>query len=107
MSGTEAIGLLIGIGWVTIGVSVLIVVINYVNKTKSHWYRKFVTNLFIAGKVRQIAEKEKVDLEIEYLQYLKYSKLADEKKRMDIDDEIEMKLADELTPEEEEKKKGK
>jgi hypothetical protein len=68
--------------------------------TKAYTYRKFITSLFVAGKVRQIADKEKVNLDKEYINYLKWEK--NNKNRLsskDLDDAIERQLNEKLEKE--------
>lgn len=69
------------------------------NRNRGYPYRRFLTNLFVAGKVRQLAEAEKVDLEKEYLKFLEFDKLHNEKYRRDIDAEIEDKVASKIEEE--------
>jgi hypothetical protein len=68
------------------------------NHTKSHGYRKFLTNLFVSSKIRQLAVTEKLDLDKEYLEYLKFNKINKEKFRREIDQEIENKISDSINP---------
>lgn len=49
-----------------LGILVLWATVDYIHpKSKSWWYRKYLTNLFVAGKIRQFANSEDVDLLVE------------------------------------------
>ena len=67
-----------------------------VSKSKSKEYRTLLSDMFVAGKVRKIADEEKVDLELEYSRFKKWEK----KSRMrgsDIDKTVEVNLRDKIT----------
>ena len=71
--------------------------------SKTKGYRKDVTNLYVAGKVRQIADKDGINISDEYEMYKKFLK----KKNMeewDLDVSIEEDLKDKIV---EDKKVGK
>jgi hypothetical protein len=90
-----------GIAWVLIGLACLIgafAIYDYlISQRKGHGYRKFVTNLYISGKIRDIADKDSVDLKKEYLEYLKFNKLNSDRRRKELDEEIEEALAEKTT----------
>ncbi len=73
---------------------------------KSYLYRKTLSNLFVAGKVKQLAEKHDINLVEEYdsfQNFLKESRL----KSQDLDDSIEEELQSSLNDEKPKDKKGK
>lgn len=59
--------------------------------SKSHKYRKLLTNMYVVGKLKQIAKKDNVDLIMELKDY---SKTILNKK--EFDDKIEEQLVEEL-----------
>jgi len=68
-------------------------------------YRKDLTNLYVAGRIRQIAEKDGINLSDEYetyKQFIKKRKMEDWDLDLVIEDELKEKIM-----EEEEKKKSK
>lgn len=74
-----------------------------IKRMKSYFYRKELVNLYIAGKVRQLAGEQKIDLGLEYENLKKWVK----KKRMydmELDETIEEDLQDKITEVEKPKK---
>jgi len=66
------------------------------SKSKSKEYRTLLSDMFVAGKVRKIADEEEIDLEVEYSRFKKWEK----KSRMigsDIDKTVEVNLRDKIT----------
>ncbi len=70
----------------------IIGILNAFQHAKSFSYRKYITNLFVAGKIRQYADLEHVDLVKETTEYLKFFKSEKIKNRKDLDAEIEDQL---------------
>ena len=69
------------------------------NKTEeSYSYRKHLTNMIVAGKLKQIASKEKIDIPVETKEFYKYLEhfKKDTKRAKDLDDKIEDKIQIEL-----------
>ena len=89
---TEIIGFMMGAGWLLISVALLIFAINLIKKTKSKWYRKYLSNLYVASKIRQYAVEEKLDLESEAYEFAKYERKSPDKVIRDFDDKIEEEL---------------
>jgi hypothetical protein len=69
---------------------------NEEKKMKSNDYRKLITDMFVAGKVRNIATEEKVDLDAEYKRFKKWEK-KDYLKGTDLDNAVEVNLRDKIT----------
>jgi len=63
---------------------------------KSREYRKYLTNLFVAAKIRKLAEKENLILEDEEKTYVKYAKISNKKYLKELDDRIEQDLIDKI-----------
>lgn len=91
---------LISLGWLIFTFSCFMFVVGYFSKSVSHRYRKYLTNLYVAGKIRQYSEKSNVDLkkeEIEFFKYLKgMKKDRMDKEIKDFDDRVEQKLNQEI-----------
>ena len=104
MTGQYEVALLAGIGLIFLSISFLILIVKVLVKPKSYTYRKYLTNLYVAGRIRQMSEKSKVDLNEEELKFLKYEKLSKEDRMRDLDDQIEIDLMNEMGESSEEKK---
>jgi hypothetical protein len=63
---------------------------------KSKDYRALISDMFVAGKVRQIATEEKVDLDAEYKRFKKWDK-KDYLKGAEIDEAVSINLRDKIT----------
>ncbi len=70
---------------------VIVIAIFHVRKTKQ--YRREVSDLYVAGKIRQIAEKDGVDLAEEKLAFLDWSKREKlSQKDYNYDDSVEEEM---------------
>ncbi len=72
--------------------------------TKSNQHRKMLTNLYVAGKIRQIAKKDDIDLDEELKEMLKTIKES-RKYTLPLDVTIEEDLQEKIIKEAESKKK--
>jgi len=75
---------------------ILIAVMEFLVPTKSRRYRRELTDLYVAGRIRQLATEDKIDLNQEYESFKKWVK----KKQMedkDLDNVIEGDLKDRVT----------
>ena len=63
---------------------------------KSKDYRTLISDMFVAGKVRNIAAEEKVDLDAEYKRFKKWEK-KDYLKGTEIDEAVSINLRDKIT----------
>ena len=83
----------------------LLFIIFYGHSRKTKEYRKDITNLYVAGRIRQIADKDGINISDEYevyKQFIKKRKMED----WDLDVTIEEELKDKIM-EEDKVKKGK
>lgn len=82
-------------GGILIGVACLIGVFYLINnhQARSLNYRKLLTNLYVTAKIKEIANKDGVDLAKELKEY----KELFSKGKGNIDDAIEDKLSDKLS----------
>lgn len=88
---------LMALGW-------LISITQKAKREKTFIYRKNINDFIIVGKLRQLAEKHKVDIDKEHLLYKKFMD-TEKTKSKDIDDKIEESMNKELEKEMEDKKK--
>ena len=70
------------------------------NTRRSKHYRKVLADLFVAGRIRQIAEEKSVDLGQEYDDYKSFRKGRDIS-RQTLDESIEQNLQEEIAEDEE------
>ena len=78
-----------------LGVILLMIVASYFRITKSTRYRKLLTDLYVAGKIKQLATKDKIDL----AQEMKDFRTTIKKWKMDsqpLDDTIELELQEKV-----------
>lgn len=91
----------VGSAFVGMGIFVLFVVVAGIflrsfSNRKSYDYRKYLTNLYISAKVRELAKKESLDLVTEEKNFLKYDKFNNKHRIRDLDDKIEQELMDKI-----------
>ncbi len=75
-------------------IAVVIEALVYIRKSKK--YRQFLADMFVAGKIRQYAENDKINLDDENMNFMNWSK----KKRnemLSLDSSIEADLQDRIT----------
>ena len=82
---------------------IVYVVMKTLSTRRTQDYRKELTDMYVAGRIRQLAEQNKVDLDIEYEAFKKWRKLR-RRERQDIDEAIESELKEKLEEKLEEKK---
>jgi len=63
---------------------------------KSEYYKQVLSDLFVAGRIRQIAESKAIDLGQEYEDFKSFNKKMSIY-RVSLDERIEEELADEIT----------
>jgi len=92
-------GLGLGIFFIISGIILIILTLTLIqmaNGSISKRYRKYLTNLYVAGRIRQLADKDQVDLKKEEKEVLKYESLSSKKVIKDLDDKIEAELVKEV-----------
>ena len=87
--------------FVGLGVFVFIVVLacwwsRTYSSSKSQCYRKYLTNLYVSGRILQEAKKDDVNMEEVEKDFLKYHKLSNKGRIRDLDDKIEQELMDKI-----------
>jgi len=65
---------------------------NLFTSRRTYRYRKDLSNLYVAAKVKEYAKNDKIDLEKEVLDFKKFMKLLSLNRIKDIDDKLEEKL---------------
>ncbi len=90
-----------------IGVLVLLVIVKMIFEgSRSQKHRKLLTNLYVAGRIRQIADEKNIDLKEELAELLQ--SIKDQKKySSSLDETIELELKDEIMDKFKEDKKKK
>lgn len=83
---------------------ILYVIISAFSTRRTQDYRKELTDMYVAGIIKQIATRDKVDLEVEYEAFKKWRKLR-RRERQDIDEAIESELKEKVTDEMNKKEK--
>ena len=72
--------------------------------TKSQQHRKLLTNLYVSGKIRQLAKKDDIDLNEELKELLRTLK-EQRKYNKSLDDTVELELQEKIMKEAELEKK--
>jgi len=89
------------------GVGFLILIIGTVLNSKTREYRKEITDMYVAGKVRQLAEKDNINIDDEYQKFkLYYKKKRIKVQPLDntIEEDIQEKIIEDANKETENKK---
>ncbi len=103
----EFFALLLGLGWAFIGGALLLYGVSYCKKyqsTRSADYKKYLTNMYVAAKVRALAKKDDLDLKEEEKKFAEFVALSDKERITTLDEKIEAELMERV--EKEKKKKG-
>jgi uncharacterized membrane protein len=88
---------------ITVILVIFALLMHFFTPRKSKSYRRDLTNLYVAGKIKQVADKEGINLTEEFENFKKYCK----KKKMEdwsLDYVIEEDLKDQINDKEKEKK---
>lgn len=91
------------VGYLFFFVVISIVVLSF-SPGKTRRYRRELVDLYVSGKIRQLAEKEKIDLEEEYKIFRKYSKKR-KAETQSLDNTIEMEMQDKIVDDAEKESK--
>ena len=100
MSSVDAVNFLLGAG---ILIVIVLFGIQFLQKMRTKLYRKDISNLYVAGKIRQIADKNGISIAEEYDAYKRWirkGRIEDQ----NFDDTIEEDLQEQVYGDE---KKGK
>jgi len=84
-----------------IGIAVFFVILSFLLLAvfiprRSYTYRKVLTDLYVAGRIRQLATEDKIDLTIENELFKKYCK-KQRIEEQDLDNTIEEDMQDRIT----------
>ncbi len=102
-SGAE--GIVVGL---IISFMIVLIVLLFISSKagrKSGVYRKYITDIFVVGKIKQFAEKENVNLDEIEKSFNKYISFSRKSYIRDLDDKIELELMEKIDKDLEEKKK--
>ena len=99
--GTEFISL--GMMFVLIAfAATFIILLSWIKPRKTQHYRKELTDLYVAGKIRQYADKDKINLDKEYESFKIWNKKRKSEERdsnRSLDYNIESQMIDNLDEE--------
>jgi hypothetical protein len=103
----EAIDL--GNAFVGLGLAFLLLIfgilmIKLLSPQSSKYYRKYLTNMYVAGKIKQYIQKENINLKEVEKDFAKYLSLSNRKRIKDLDEEIEEELMAKIKTKKEEEK---
>ena len=104
----EFLALAIGVGWILACTAVLFYAISYHKRnemTKSESYKKYLTNMYVASKVRSLAEGDDLDLKVEERAFSEYVALSDKERIDTLDEKIEAELIERVGKEKDNDKK--
>jgi esterase/lipase len=103
------IGIGLGFGmmflYLAIAIAIIVAVVYATSTRRTQDYRKELTDMYVAGRIRQLAEKDKINLDVEYEAFKKWRKLR-KRERLDIDQFIEEELKEKLEEQEVKEKKA-
>lgn len=91
----------LGTAFVGLGILIFTVVISFIlveifHKSRSKIYREYLTNLYVAARIRQLAVRDKIDLNEEDRNFCKYHKMSEKERMKDLDMAIEQELMDKI-----------
>jgi len=87
----------VGSALVGAGIFIFVVVLAMImirNRQGSHFYRKYLANLYVAARIRELAKKDNLDLISEEKNFLKYDSSNKKSRLRDLDEKIEAELMD-------------
>ena len=94
---SSTFGIVLGLIVVVAVFAIIVSVMSWIAKSaKSKEYRTLISDMFVAGKVRQIADEEKVDLDTEMKRFRRWQK-KDYLKGTELDAAIAVNLRDKIT----------
>lgn len=84
--------------WSFLALLVIVIMIAAIFQTrKSKQYRREIADMYVVGKIKQIAEADKIDLQKEYESFKNWiKKSALRESKMELDDVIEYKMKEDL-----------
>ena len=91
--------------YMSIALAIIIAAVELIPRRKTQNYRKELTDLYVAGKIRQYADKDKINLDKEYAAYKIWNKKrkSEERATRDLDYNIESQMIDNLNEDQEKK----
>ena len=101
--------LLMGLGWIFFGAAALLIGMSCYRKMtvqKSADYKKYLTHMYVAAKIRSLATRDNLNLVEEEKNYLEYKSLSEKDLINSLDEKIENDLMDRVTEGDKVKKKG-
>lgn len=90
--------------FVVIFVCVILVALGS-NSGRSKKYRQYIANMYVAGRIRQLAERDKIDLLAEEKKFLEYESLSAKRRMSNLDNAIEEELMSRIETKDDSSKK--
>jgi len=87
----ESGSLLIGLGGFVLFAGITFILLELFSSSRTQKYRENLTDIYVAGRVRQLAEKDKIDLQKEAVNCKHYLRYLDSKEK-NLDQVIEQDL---------------
>jgi hypothetical protein len=102
MAGEE----IVAFGFLVLWIVAIILFYRVLKPTRSRKYRRELTNLYVAARIKQVAKEDNIDLSEEYEAFKKWckQKIMEEKP---LDDTIELELQDKIVDSTKSKQGGK
>lgn len=88
-------GIMIGFLYILVIVFACLWIVALNNRT-TRKYRRVITDLFVTARIRQEADKHKINLKEEEKNYIKYEKYSTKKMLRDLDEAIELDLMESI-----------
>lgn len=101
-------GLFVGISFFIFFMVLVHLIIKVTSSRKSQDYRKLLCDLYIVGEIKKLSNESKIDLDIEYKEFLKWTKKIRREERnsrrdIDLDNVIEEELKEQISESSQEK----
>jgi len=99
---------LISLGWMFVCLAIFLAVLLFVlrNSTHSIGYRKYLTNMYVAAKVRFLANKDGLSLDDEEKRFTEFVSQSNKQRINCLDEKIEAELMERVDRVKEVKEKG-
>jgi len=89
--------------WFFLGLTLLIVVVAAISRRRSREYRQTLSDMYVSGKIRQLAKEDNINLEDEFKEFVRSNKSRriqetglDRTIEEDLQEKIAIKVADKL-----------
>ena len=97
-AGAEFASFGAGMVFIAMSISLIIIICYAFTPRRTEKYRKELTDLYVAGIIKQLATKDKVDLKVEYEEFKTWDRHK-KKEEKDLDKAIELDLKERIDDE--------